>query len=369
MKFTKKKSIIILISLIAAVLFGSIVYFSVQSGPYDKNNKDDIIIDIPVGSTANDIANILKENKLIKDKLVFKLNLKIKGNANSLKSGKYLFNQTYSNSSIIDTIASGKIYNDGIKITIPEGSTSKEIVAILVKNEIGSKEEYEKLIKNPKEFYEEFVFLNEKDIKSLEGFLYPATYYFDEEATEKEVLSTMLKLFDDLYTDEMEKKVEESELTLQEVVNLASIVEKEAVLDEDRAIIASVFFNRMDVDMPLQSDATLQYAFETRKKSMTYKDLKIDSKYNTYKYKGLPPTPIASPCMKSIEAVLEPADTKYVYFVASIDGGNVYSETYDEHVKNVEKYRKDRDERNRLLEEAEEAEKAEQASKKETDKK
>ena len=141
----------------------------------------------------------------------------------------------------------------------------------------------------------------------------------------------MLKLFKKNYTEELQKKQKERNMTLQEVVNLASIVEKEAVIDEDRPIIASVFYNRLDKDMPLQSDATLQYIFEERKKSMTYNDLKIDSPYNTYIQKGLPPTPIANPSIKSIKAVLEPSDTDYLYFVASIDGGNVYSKTYEEH--------------------------------------
>ena len=135
---------------------------------------------------------------------------------------------------------------------------------------------------------------------------------------------------------------------------MASIVEKEAVLDEDRPIIASVFYNRLEKDMPLQSDATLQYIFDTRKKRMTYNDLKIDSPYNTYIEKGLPPTPIANPGIKSIEAVLYPEETDYLYFVADIDGGNVYSKTYEEHQKNVAKYRKDRDQRNKELEEASE---------------
>ena len=135
---------------------------------------------------------------------------------------------------------------------------------------------------------------------------------------------------------------------------MAYIVEKEAVLDEDRPIIASVFYNRLEKDMPLQSDATLQYIFDTRKKRMTYNDLKIDSPYNTYIEKGLPPTPIANPGIKSIEAVLYPEETDYLYFVADIDGGNVYSKTYEEHQKNVAKYRKDRDQRNKELEEASE---------------
>ena len=271
-----------------------------------------------------------------------------------MKSGSYLLNQTLSNKDIIDKLVSGEIYQDGVKITIPEGSTSNEIIALLVKNELGKKSDFEELIKNPSTFYDEFDFLNEKDIKTLEGFLYPSTYYFDEDSNPKDIIKEMVKLFDKNYTEELQNKQKERKLTLQEVVNLASIVEKEAVLDEDRPIIASVFYNRLEKDMPLQSDATLQYIFDARKKRMTYNDLKIDSPYNTYIEKGLPPTPIANPGIKSIEAVLYPEETDYLYFVADIDGGNVYSKTYEEHQKNVAKYRKDRDQRNKELEEASE---------------
>ena len=244
---------------------------------------------------------------------------------------------------IIEDISSGKIYNDGIKITIPEGSTSKEIVSILVGQKLGNEESYEKLISNPKEFYNQFKFLKEEDITSLEGFLYPSTYYFDENASEKEVLSVMLSLFNKVYTDKLRDRLKELKMTIEQVVNLASIVEKEAVLDEDRPIIASVFYNRLKIGMPLQSDATIQYIFKERKKIVTYKDLEIDSPYNSYKNKGLPPTPIASPGIKSIEATLYPEKTEYLYFVAKMDGGNNYSTNYEDHLKYEKEYKDARD--------------------------
>ena len=351
MKLNKKKGIILASSVISLILIG--VFFVIyETGPYDKNNGKDIVVDIPMGSTVSSVADILKENNLIKNEVLFKLNFKMKNNASHMKSGKYLLSQKLSNSDIIEKLVSGEIYRDGIKVTIPEGSTSNEIIALLVKNELGKKEDFEKLVSNPSEFYSDFEFLDQKDIKSLEGFLYPSTYYFDKDAKPKDIIKEMLSLFDKSYTDKLKKKQKERNMTLQEVVNLASIVEKEAVIDEDRPIIASVFYNRLEIGMPLQSDATLQYIFETRKKSITYNDLKIDSPYNTYIKKGLPPTPIANPSIKSIEAVLEPSNTDYLYFVASIDGGNVYSKTYEEHKTNVNKYRKDRDERNKALEEA-----------------
>lgn len=342
----KSKKIIVPIVSIIVVFVIMATFVVIQIGPYNKNNNDDIVVDVPTGSTLGQIADILKENNLIKNKTLFKLYVRVSNNASKLKSGKYLFNQTYSNKGIIEDLSKGKIYNDGIKITVPEGSTSFEITDILVKNKLGDKSVYEDLINKPKSFKDKFKFIDDENIKSLEGFLYPSTYYFDEKQTEKEVLDHMLETFESKYNEKLQKRQKELKTPLYEVINLASIVEKEAVLDEDRPIIASVFYNRIKIGMPLQSDATIQYIFKERKKSITYNDLKIDSPYNSYKEKGLPPTPIANPGIKSIEAVLYPASTEYLYFVATIEGGNTYSKTYEEHIKNVEKYRKDREERN-----------------------
>lgn len=342
-----KKRLAIICSIFIILIVLVVAFVFIQIGPYDKNNKKDIVIDIPQGATTNTISDILYKNKLIRNKVMFKLSVKLSNKAQNFKAGKYLFNQTYSNEEIINDIASGKIYNDGIKVTIPEGSTSKEIVSILVGKNLGDEETYEKLISEPKEFYDKFKFLKEEDITSLEGFLYPSTYYFDEDSSEKEILSMMLSQFNKVYTDKLRDRQKELNMTTEQVVNLASIVEKEAVLDKDRPIIASVFYNRLKIGMPLQSDATIQYIFKERKKIVTYKDLEIDSPYNSYKNKGLPPTPIASPGIKSIEATLYPEKTEYLYFVAKMDGGNNYSTNYEDHLKYVKEYKDERDKLNK----------------------
>ena len=161
--------------------------------------------------------------------------------------------------------------------------------------------------------------------------------------SEKDVISAMLKRFSEVYTPELKEKQKKMGLTLQQVINMASIIEKEAVKDVDRPKIAGVFYNRLEIGMPLQSDATIQYIFDERKHIVSYSDLKIDSPYNSYLNKGLPPTPISNPGIKSIEAALEPEDNDYLYFVATVDGGNNYSKTYDEHLKYVKEYKENRD--------------------------
>ncbi len=262
----KKLGIIGAISIISVILIS--VFIFTQIGPYDKNNKKGIVVEIPQGATTSTISDILYKNNLIKNKTMFKISVKLSNKAQHFKAGKYLFNQTYSNKEIIEDISSGKIYNDGIKITIPEGSTSKEIVSILVGQKLGNEESYEKLISNPKEFYNQFKFLKEEDITSLEGFLYPSTYYFDENASEKGSIKLDVKCSLIKYIlNKLRDRQKELKMTIEQVVNLASIVEKEAVLDEDRPIIASVFYNRLKIGMPLQSDATIQYIFKEKKKN------------------------------------------------------------------------------------------------------
>lgn len=342
MDFSKNKwKVVGLAAIILIISIGIFVFM--QIGAVDKNNKENIVIEIPQGANVSTMSNILYENNLIKNKTLFKVIVKLSNKAPSIKAGKYLLNKTYSNSDILNILASGKTYNDGIKVTIPEGATSKEIVSLLVDKKLGTKENYEKLIKSPKDFYKEASFLKEDDITSLEGFLYPETYYFDKDVSEKEVLNTMLLGFKNVYSDKLKDRQKELKMTLAQVVSLASIVEKEAVLDEDRPTIASVFYNRLDINMPLQSDATIQYIFEERKKIVTYNDLKINSPYNSYKNKGLPPTPIANPGIKSIEATLYPEDTEYLYFVAKMNGGNNYSTNYEDHLKYVKEYKDERD--------------------------
>lgn len=318
-------------------------YIYIQIGPYNKNSKKDILVEIPNGATLTKVSSILEENKLIKNKVLFKVVSKFKEDNNGVKAGKYLLSQKYSNSEILDILISGKTYNDGIKVTIPEGSTYKEVIKYLTNKKIGKVEVYEELINNPKEFYDKYKFLDEKDITTLEGFLYPDTYYFEKDMSEKDVISAMLKRFSEVYTPELKEKQKKMGLTLQQVINMASIIEKEAVKDVDRPKIAGVFYNRLEIGMPLQSDATIQYIFDERKHIVSYSDLKIDSPYNSYLNKGLPPTPISNPGIKSIEAALEPEDNDYLYFVATVDGGNNYSKTYDEHLKYVKEYKENRD--------------------------
>ena len=340
-----KKKILVILVLFVVIFASGGIYFKSRSGAYDVNEEKKVVVNIPSGSGTDSIADILSDSKLIKNKLVFKINVKMSGKASQFKAGEYQFDQSYTNGEIIDDIAAGKIYHSGPKVTVKEGATSIEIIDELVKKNLGTKENYEKLINNPDEFRDKYEFLKDKNIKSLEGFLYPSTYFCTEGESEREVISRMLNKFDEMYKYKIKPEMDKhKDLNFYDVMKMASIIEKEAVVDKDRPLISSVFYNRLAKDMPLQSDATIQYAFKERKKVVTYEDLKIESPYNSYKYKGLPPTPIANPSWKSIEAAINPAETDYLYFVAKTDGGeNNYAKTYEEHLKNEKRYKEQRE--------------------------
>ena len=340
-----KKKILVILVLFVVIFTSGGIYFKSRSGAYDVNEEKKVVVNIPSGSGTDSIADILSDAKLIKNKLVFKINVKMSGKASQFKAGEYQFDQSYTNGEIINDIAAGKIYHSGPKVTVKEGATSIEIIDELVKKNLGTKENYEKLINNPDEFRDKYEFLKDKNIKSLEGFLYPSTYFCTEGESEREVISRMLNKFDEMYKYKIKPEMDKhKDLNFYDVMKMASIIEKEAVVDKDRPLISSVFYNRLAKDMPLQSDATIQYAFKERKKVVTYEDLKIESPYNSYKYKGLPPTPIANPSWKSIEAAINPAETDYLYFVAKTDGGeNNYAKTYEEHLKNEKRYKEQRE--------------------------
>ncbi|KUK14086.1 MAG: endolytic transglycosylase MltG [Synergistetes bacterium] len=227
------------------------------------------------------------------------------------------------------------------KVTIPEGLTAREIAEILLDKEvITSEEEFLNLVFNGKEVFKGFKFLDEIPSSSLEGYLFPDTYYFPKHASPRNVISAMLKRFERAIKPEMLKELPKLGLRFHEAIILASIVEKEGLKDEEYPIIAAVFYNRLKKGMKLESCATVEYILPKRKERLTFDDLKIDSPYNTYLYSGLPPGPICNPGLKAILGVFFPAKVDYLYFVSKGDGGHHFSRTYDEHVEAKNRYLK-----------------------------
>ena len=174
---------------------------------------------------------------------------------------------------------------------------------------------------------------------SAEGFLFPDTYSVETDISIENILLMMAHNFDTRLDEKMRKRAEEENLTIYDLTILASLVEKEVKYPEDRPIVAQVFFKRLKLNMPLQTDASLQYLMDAPKEDVSIEDTKIDSPYNTYQISGLPPGPVANPGMAAIEAVLDPAKTDFLYFVADREGHNHYSYTYEEHMDLVYQYR------------------------------
>lgn len=323
--------IFFIIILITVPIFSYRFYVSML-GCVDPNSTENIRIDIPMGTSLRKTASVLKENRLIKNEQIFLLYAKVNDREN-IKSGNYDFSQNENVESILLKLNEGS-RPIGEKVTIPEGFERINIAEKLSSMGLVDQERFMELTEHKEEFIPEFSFLEEENIHSLEGYLYPDTYYIEKGMDEKKIIELFLRRFDEIYEENhLREELVKRNSTLNDLITMASIVEREAVLDEERSLIAGVFYNRLNIGMPLQSCATVQYILKERKPILSTEDTKIDSPYNTYLNKGIPPTPIASPGIQSIRAALNPEKSEYLYFVARGDGGHEFSKTYDEHLK------------------------------------
>ena len=336
-----KKILAILIVLIAVT--GVYLYVdnflneSLQS--VDINDDTKIVIEIPSGSTTGDIAEILFENNLIKNTRSFKYYAEKTQSDSKLKAGTYVLSKNMNADELLNALIKGVNTGNTENITIIEGLT-KEDAAASISEQLNLN--YEKLIEimeNGQIYANDFVFLKDNpNITSLQGYLMPDTYNVYINASEDDIIRLLLGQFDEFYVKEIKPKLASSELSFEEIINLASIVEKEALLDDERDEVAAVFLNRLDINMRLQSCATVNYAQGEWKERLTYDDIAIDSPYNTYVVGGLPPSPINSPGRVSVLAVLNPADVDYLFFVAKGDGSHYFSNSYDEHINAANEY-------------------------------
>ncbi len=338
MKDKKKKAIIVAIVVFAIVVCG-IVGNIVLSNPVDKSNKEIKIVNVQPGSSTGQIASALKEQGTIKSTFYFKIKSKLGGYDGKYKAGQYAVSKAMSLKKQMDMIKDGETV--GKIFTIPDGNTIEKDAAILVKNNVITKKAFYDEIANGKFDYK-FLKGAPKGVNRLEGFLYPETYQVDLDADAHEVVNIMLKQFDKVFTDEYYEQTKKRKMSVLEVMTVASIIEREAKTDEDKKNVASVIYNRLEVGMPLQMDSILAYITGEEKIKASLKDTQVKSDYNPYTNKGLPPGPICSPGKVSIEAALYPAETKYMYFVATdkLDGTNVFSETYEEFLKDKKAFDK-----------------------------
>lgn len=294
----------------------------------------EVIITVPEGANHGKVARILKKNDIIEQTWLFHaFALLTKSNA-EFRPGEYKLNSNMDYRAMLRRLTSKNGALNTVKVTIPEGYEVSQIIKLLADNGVCDHDALLDAAANNDFDYDFLKGIPLGKENRLEGYLFPDTYEFYKNDVPERVLNKLLSNFDIKYTSELSERAKSLGMTTHELITLASIIEREATA-KDRANISSVFHNRLNSKTYpyLESCATVQYVLGERKKVISIADTKIDNDYNTYKYKGLPPGPIANPGLASIQAALYPNDTDYLFFALQEDGTHKFSKTYDEHLK------------------------------------
>lgn len=337
------------LGVVLGLILGGGFYVYSSLGPVDKNSTTPQKVTVPIGSSNNDVAAVLEESGIVKDRNVLRIYMKL-DNVSDLQAGHYEFNKGMSVKEVIAQLEKGGTpisLEVDTKITVTEGMQLEQIAQVVEEQTEFTAKEFMDTVNNTI-FVDNLVNkysgllqaipYNEALKYPLEGYLYPKTYDYVENMSLQQLITEMVAQTNYEYQS-LSEDLENTDLTFHEVLTLASIVEKEGVSEEDRKKIAGVFFNRLALGMPLQSDITALYALGVHKEFVTYEDVEVDSPYNLYIYTGLGPGPFNSPGMESIQAVLHPDENDYLYFVADLDTQKVYyADNYEDHEELVEKY-------------------------------
>lgn len=335
--------------LILIIVAGAVVIGYVWNGMQPLPTEDrEITVTIEPGTGTSSIASRLEAEGVIKNALIFKGYLKYKNEGSRFQAGTYAFQPGVTYDEIIARLNQGDVVPDKmIRFTIPEGYTVAQIADKLADEGVVNKETFLKLTNDISWLSGQSDLAahipTDDNIKHpLEGYLFPETYEMKEGSSEEEIIVRMLEEMQQRLMDispSWEDELQNKNLTLHQWLTAASLIEREVVVDDERPIVAGVIFNRMKQSMKLQIDATVQYALDKPKERLYYKDLDIESPYNTYQIDGLPPGPIASPSSASLEAVLHPEPSDYLFYVTKKDGSytHLFAKTYEEHLKNIEK--------------------------------
>jgi UPF0755 protein len=291
-----------------------------------------IVVEVPPRTSAMSIAQLLQEKRLISDAQKFYLLCRYRKAASRLRAGEYGFLSPTTPDQVLEKLIQGKVLLH--RVTFPEGATVWDVARALEEQGLGSARDITRFAHDPE-------LMRSLGINgpNLEGYLFPETYYFPKSQDAQTLLRAMVQQFRQQFPEAWLKRADEIGMRVQDAVTLASIVEKEAAVDSERTLIASVFHNRLKKNMPLQSDPTSVYDLPGFSGPVTSAHLKRQSPYNTYLIKGLPVGPICNPGRKSLEAVLYPETTSYFYFVSNLDGTHRFSATNAEHQQAVGQYR------------------------------
>lgn len=339
---------------VAIVLFvcvAIVVLAGVQFGrnwvlPANANDTQLVEVEIPAGTPVSQMGDLLEEQGIIRSSTSFNLYVRLKGVASNLQAGVHDLAPSMTLEEVVEALQQGAEEAGLIKITVNEGLTVDQIGDVIAENTSYSKQDFLDLMTN-QEFLEKLVqeypiltdSYNNANVRYvLEGYLFPATYDFSSSDTLETLVTQMVDKTNEILT-KYQAEIDASSYSLQDIMSIASLVEKEGMTTEDRKLIAGVFYNRLDAGMPIQSDISVLYALGTHKEMVTYDDLQVDSPYNLYVNTGLPPGPLNSPSEDAIVAALEPTESNYLYFYANIDTGEVfYTDDYNQHLQWQEEY-------------------------------
>jgi UPF0755 protein len=327
----------ILLFLLIATGVGGYFYLQPRFETPHSAGASPIVLEIPHGSGTRDVVRLLRDRNIIESEYVALGYTFISGNRGKLQAGEYLFDKPMSVREVLERIANGRIYLH--KFTVPEGVTVRQTAMKWEEQGFGNAAGFLDAARESVPL----VFDLDEMAESLEGFLFPETYSFPIRTTPKQAVEAMVARFHDVIS-KLHQSVPPDQWprSLRQTLILASIVESEAAEDDERATIASVYQNRLKKHMLLQCDTTVIYALEREnlyRGKLTLKDLKFDSRYNSYVYPGLPPGPITNPGYKSLAAAISPAVTNYIFFVRTTGGRHTFSETLAAHNIAVRKYR------------------------------
>ena len=332
----KSKSIFIVILLFIAFLI--LIFWQGIYIAADKNNTKMVRFSVKKGESLFQISNNLQRQNIIRSALLFEIYVLSRGKQDKLKAGVYFLSPSMSAKRIAETIIQGK--KAKVRVTIPEGSTLKEIEK-LANSAFGNKSGKVNLSQfKVAQFKDKFSFLADAPSNAtLEGFLFPDTYYFSFQDSSAHIAQRMLQNFGKKLNSSLKKEIQKQGKTIFQIVTMASLLEKEVKTYQEKRIVSGILWKRLKYHIPLQVDATIVYLKENANKVL-YDDLEIDSPYNTYKHLGLPPGPICNPGLESIKAALFPEKTKFWYYLSTPDGRTLFSKSLKEHNIKKAKYLK-----------------------------
>lgn len=324
---------ITLVLVVALAAGGTWLYTSVQQ-PYKGYSEPETFVDIAPGTSPGRMSQQLVDAGVVRNTTAFRAAVWLRGAGRRLQAGEYRFDRPLTPTEVVDRIARGDVFLQ--PLTFREGLTIRQMAEIFEERGFGTPKDFITAAKDPSAIRE-----LDPQATDLEGYLFPDTYTLPRKTTAEQLVGRMVSRFEQTLTPQIRERAAARGLSVRQLVTLASLVEKETGKGEERPLVAAVYSNRLKIGMGMQCDPTVIYALERAGKydgNLTREDLQFDSPYNTYRYAGLPPGPIAAPGKASLEAAANPADVDYIYFVSKNDGSHAFASTLDEHNRNVHQW-------------------------------